>query len=306
MLEINVEGRLGNQMFQYATLRAMQEKKYSDKINMCFKNIERRKNVKDGWENALKYFDVKEFETLDEIHPSIIQKIVLKIYIKFWNKHRNSRIEEHNYEKRYIKILNFFGIYWLTQGYYDFKNSLAKNKLFFGYFESDKYFNNIREELLEEFTPKKEKLKKNEELYKAIENSNSVCVTIRRGDFIQINQVRDAALVCTEDYFYKAIEEMKKLVPEVKFFVFSDDIDWCKENMKFPKGTMYEDGTDPIWEKLRLMYSCKNFIISNSTFSWWAQYLSQNEKKIVIAPNKWRNYENKIEIYQDNWKVIDV
>ena len=97
---------------------------------------------------------------------------------------------------------------------------------------------------------------------------------------------------------------MNKLVKKPQYIVFSDDVEWCKNNMHFPKNTIYESGNDPIWEKIRLMYSCKHFIISNSTFSWWAQYLSNNKNKIVIAPKKWNNFEYSELIYDDKWILL--
>lgn len=201
--------------------------------------------------------------------------------------------------------MNKLGFFWLNQGYYKFKKSHWKNKEAIGCFESAQYFNNIKEKLQEEFTPIYEKLEKNYKLYSSIENSESVCITIRRGDFLA-DAFKNRFYVCTQAYFYKGIEYMQKHLKNPKFFVFSDDVEWCKNNMKFPEGTEFEDGTDPVWEKLRLMYSCKHFIISNSTFSWWAQYLSRNDEKIVVAPNRWRNGECKLGIYEDSWVKLNV
>jgi hypothetical protein len=149
-------------------------------------------------------------------------------------------------EIRYQKFLNFFGIYWLTQGYYDFPIKNIKNTILIGYFESAKYFEIIR-------------------------------------------------------------EQIKKKVKNPVFFTFSDDIEWVRNNMNFGDNTKiyYESGNDPVWEKLRLMYNCKHFVISNSTFSWWAQYLSRNKDKIVIAPSRWRNYDSVLGIYELHWILVE-
>ena len=97
---------------------------------------------------------------------------------------------------------------------------------------------------------------------------------------------------------------MTEKIKNPQYIVFSDDIEWCRTNMKFPTGTLYESGKDPIWEKIRLMYSCKNFIISNSTFSWWAQFLSRERNKIVIAPKQWNKFEYMDNIYNKKWILI--
>ena len=81
---------------------------------------------------------------------------------------------------------------------------------------------------------------------------------------------------------------------------------------QFPENEFYyESGNDSIEEKINMMTSFKNFIISNSTFSWWCQYLSRNDKKVVIAPSRWTNDSYKengevIDIYEDNWVLVDV
>ena len=87
------------------------------------------------------------------------------------------------------------------------------------------------------------------------------------------------------------MDEIKKYVENPTFIFFSDDIDWVRQNIKVDVPCYYESGSDPVWEKLRLMYSCKHFIISNSSFSWWAQYLGRYSGKFVISPDHW--YNNK-------------
>jgi hypothetical protein len=84
------------------------------------------------------------------------------------------------------------------------------------------------------------------------------------------------------------MKKIKEKVSQCIFVFFSDDVEWCKGTFQSDANNYYfESGSDPVWEKLRLMYSCKHFIISNSTFAWWAQFLGSNPKKIVIAPCRW-------------------
>ena len=89
-------------------------------------------------------------------------------------------------------------------------------------------------------------------LYEVI--TESICITIRRGDFVSNEEYKKNLYVCDEKYFYKSIDVIEKMVKNPVFFVFSDDIEWVKNNIKFPKNTIFETGDDPVWEKLRLMY----------------------------------------------------
>ncbi len=307
-------GRLGNQMFQYATMRAFQEENnIVEKFNMEFSNVRKNGSPEEGFINQLDCFKLNDEKyVIDEkIHISIWQKILLGIYfitykiIKVFSKKESYENNKQKYEAKIQKFYNKNGLYLYNFGYYDFKNSKSEDKLFIGYYEASKYFDKIKQQIQEEFTPKYPKIEKNLKLYDIIENTESVCISIRRGDFLS-NANKGVCYVCTPEYFNKAIEKIKEEVKEPRFIVFSDDVDWVRNNMNFPDGTEYEEGNDPIWEKLRLMYSCKHFVISNSSFSWWAQYLSRNEKKVVVAPNKWRNYGyDSKDIYMNNWILIN-
>lgn len=303
----NCQGRLGNQMFQYASsMGILKNQNIDEKIKMCFKDV-----YKMNFTNELQNFNLKHYEEVPKISLTPIQKCLL-FYIKinetimrvFSSNLTEFEKKRNRFDKRNANFLQKFGIYRIVDGYYEFKKIDNKNIFFSGSFESDKFFKNIRQDILEEFTPKFDRRECNKKLYDIIEKTNSVCVSIRRGDFLNAEN-KDKHFVCDKNYFKKAINEMNKYIDNPKYIIFSDDIKWCKENISFIEGAEFESGTDPVWEKLRLMYTCKNFIISNSTFSWWAQYLSRNENKIVIAPNKWKNIGTYEDIYQDNWILVD-
>lgn len=110
--------------------------------------------------------------------------------------------------------------------------------------------------------------------------------------------------VCNEEYFQRGIRYIRSRHKNATIFFFSDDIEWVKKNIKVEGPAYYESGKDTLWEKMLLMSSCKHFVISNSTFSWWAQYLSQNNDKIVVAPTRWRADDNRYEIRQKNWIIL--
>ncbi len=307
MLQKKMCGRLGNQMFQYAAIRSYMEINQKEDLVLSFNDLE-----KIGFKNELDDFNIIKYENKNTIQKDWIQKVLL-LYMDIVEKifriifiHNKIKYNKfcNLFEKKMKKILMKNGIYYINQGYERLKPSKKENKVFVGGFESSKYFDTIRNQILLEFTPKYEKLEKNIEMYEKIENTESVCVTIRRGDFLSKENIK-THYVCKRDYFERAILEIQRRIEKPKFFVFSDDIEWVKNNMQFPEGTVFEDGTDPVWEKLRLMYECKHFIISNSTFSWWAQYLSRNEKKLVIAPSRWKNTWQNKDIYMDNWILLD-
>ncbi len=153
-------------------------------------------------------------------------------------------------------------------------------------------------------TPKEGLLDCNKELYRIICERESVCVSIKRRSVIvpELSEIYGYDIA----YFYHAVDYIKERVENPVFIVFSDDIEWCKENFNPLVEIYYESGNDPIWEKVRLMSSCNHFIIHNSTFSWWAQHLSRNKDKIVVSPVKWMNRDDQpIDIYEDRFVYID-
>ena len=97
---------------------------------------------------------------------------------------------------------------------------------------------------------------------------------------------------------------MSKAFPDAVFIIFADDIKWAKQMLRNNEKFIFEEGEYDICEKIRLMSNCKHFIISNSSFSWWAQFLSSNRNKMVVSPNRWYNDKNDFRLLHPDWYKI--
>ncbi len=294
--------RLWNQFFQYAAIKSFKEKyNIKDDIVLDFSKLKNLWSYEEWFCDSLKDFNISDYKHW-KLRCSIVQKIIY-IYCKIFAYviFKDNKIKLHNWQLRNQNYINKLWIYFLTDWYYDFwLHKMFRDKIFFWNFESGKYFENIKDELYRCFTPKYDKLESNFELYDIIERYNSICVSVRCWDFFS-EEFKNHHLVCTPEYFNEAINKISKMVKDPVFIIFSDDINWCKNNLWLSdQSVYYETENNPVWEKLRLMYSCKHFIISNSTFSRWAQYLSRNEDKIVIAPKRRKNFP-----YREDW-VFDI
>lgn len=152
----------------------------------------------------------------------------------------------------------------------------------FGVFANYKYFSEI-EKYIKELYSFPEILDSSNLKYKEmIENSNSVSIHIRRGDYLEWG-----IETASESYYRKAIDYMQSKIEAVRFFVFTDDKNYVREkysnmhNMTIVEGNIGENS----FRDMQLMSMCKHNILANSTFSFWGDFLNKNTDKIVIAPN---------------------
>ncbi len=298
---LQLKGRLGNQMFRYAYLRSVRELReragIKDDIVLDVSEFE-GKNASGGWENSLQYFQILPYRTVQEKalyrDGKLWQKFLGKTYYALGKAGAKfGRPFQLWLQNLVHPLLSGAGLHFSLDNE-SFFNPFKDSDLYIdGSFENANFFSNVRKELLEEFTPKEPELSHNEELYKIIREEQSICISVRRGDFVKNKAFKGIYDVCDKDYFMKSLALAARLVEKPVFVFFSDDIEWVRQNLVLDQTEMkdipvcYERGDDPVWEKLRLMYSCKHFILSNSTFSWWAQYLSANPNKIVISPDRW-------------------
>lgn len=264
MVITRLSAGLGNQMFQYALGRRL-SLDWDDELvfdSSWFSNIKECETFRD--------LEINKFNVvLNEASRLDIDKANPGLFIKILKKVRG----------RFDR--NFF---------YSFqKNILKKRKyiLLDGYFQSYKYFDSIRDVLLGDFVLKKGYGLVAEEIKEEIEKQKqSVAIHVRRGDYAA--SCKDWNGLCSVEYYKKALAEIKKKYPNVKLFIFSDDIDWARENLQFDSPTSFVSCPElSAVEEMLLMSLCKHQIIANSTFSWWSAWLNQNEKKIIIAPSRW-------------------
>ena len=178
-----------------------------------------------------------------------------------------------------------------------------------GFFQSEKYFKGIEQLIRNDLRFRKDSFGEEGAIYEEqITKLNSVGLHIRRGDYLASNLHN----VCNMRYYAKSIAYAQDQLVSPHFFVFSDDIEWCSENLHIPNCSFVNiqaSRKNPIID-FQLMSLCKHNIISNSTFSWWAAWLNENHEKIVVAPKRWFNDESmNTQVLQDtipdDWVRMD-
>lgn len=298
---LRLDGGMGNQLFQYAFARTIQNK-YGGRIIFDLGAFSKR------YEFSLKRFvlndnvDYKNRSRLTLLSLIIIRKSarLIQLLIKTIIINRVRR----------TKLLSFLGIFIQedTRYYYHLYSTISPILFISGNWMSEKYFSSTKEILINEFRMNSEPSQINRTLIEKLKNCNSVAVHIRRGDYTNIEWA-DKLLVCDFSYFEKAMQKMNVELDNPVFYIFSnsrEDINWIKTNYKFSSRTVnYIDLNNTGAEDFRLMVNCKHFILSNSTFCWWASYLSEFGEKVVIAPRKWNNDVWDVsDIYLPNWQIV--
>ena len=160
-----------------------------------------------------------------------------------------------------------------------------------GYWQSEKYFLDIENVIRDEFTIGLEQDLQSRDIAEVINETNSVSIHVRRGDYVSNPITYRVHGVCGLDYYTRCIELIAEKARDPHFFVFSDDPAWVSENLRFDYPMIFVTHNCGIrdYEDLRLMNSCKHHIIANSSFSWWGAWLSNSPGKLVFAPKRWFN-----------------
>ena len=293
-LTIRLMGGLGNQMFEYAALRNLQLKdNCKGIIDLC--GITNKTHNVFGLDHCNISDDIK----IVNRQKGLKGKMVHLLYGFYWVFLSKSKLG-FKFWSSIQSYLNSIGIYCVPDGYIPLSDIQVDNNYMVGYFQSINYMQENKDIIKNELQITDKLEGKNLEIYNDIEKYNSVCIHVRRGDY-----VGSFFEVCDVNYYLNAIKLINAKIDDARFYVFSDDISWVKSNLGLTNVT-YIDWKNNQYQDLKLMSGCKNFIMSNSSFSYWAQFLSKNNDKVVIAPSKWFKNGKKIDIYEDNWNLINV
>ena len=204
-------------------------------------------------------------------------------------------------------ILTFLNLKVVDENFdYNFKSKfLLPSKYltyYFGGWHSEKYFLDVKQQLLKDFKFKSVEDGDNKMIIDSIKNSNSISIHIRRGDYLTAENYAMFGEVCNKGYYDKAISIINERVHDPHFFVFSNDFSWAERNLNFANVTYVKlnSGVNS-WKDMFLMTICKHNIIANSTFSWWGAWLNLNPQKLVICPNRFLNNDSQTDVYPDSW-----
>lgn len=265
MLVCKLQGGLGNQFFEYATGYALAKSR----------NCKMLLDISSFNVNKLRKFELGDY--------SITSSTISECMSAFLEKKMSL------YNKLHIGEKYRTGIEKVSHVYQDLSNA----RYLSGYYQHLDYFNNVRDELLREFTYDKDVLSDEERRFinewtEYINNNESVMIHVRRTDYLKHKDVYN---ILDESYYEASMRYIEEIIDNPVYIVFSDDIEWCKnqdifnkrENIKIVDSNEFNNPSID----MELMRVCKYFIIANSTYSWWGAYLSEKSRKVLIAPKNW-------------------
>lgn len=177
--------------------------------------------------------------------------------------------------------------------------NIGKNSYLFGYWQTEKYFKDYREDFLKMFTPNYDLSQTCKSLIEKVKNCNSVAVHVRRGDYVKLG-------ICLDTSYYRhAFDILNKRFEGLTYFVFSDDVEYAKHIFKGIKCNfkyVENESSNSTLDDFFVMKECKHIIMANSSYSWWAAWLNDNPNKVVIYP---KDKQSMSDFYPEEWIVVE-
>ncbi len=295
MIIVQLFGGLGNQMFQFASARALAHH-YNTELKIDTTLINDRAN----FFNKKRNFVFRNY-ALDvyALEAKRVEKNEIPLLRRKWGSGTISLLA--------YRGLSFFNkgrekSYHYNEHFFDLPNGTYME----GYWQHYRYFDSIKETIVKDFTLGYEPTNEWKSLRDEIKKEHSLVMFVRRADFLSN---RSASVAMTGDFYKQAFTLVSKKKLIKKMFVFSDDLTWCRENIDYGIDTIFVGssyaGTEFEGHMILMSYA-PNIIIPNSTFSWWSAYLPNNENKTVVASKQWNKVGSAEElgIYPPEWIIL--
>ena len=287
---IEIKGGLGNQMFQAALCIAFKEKGIPAAADLSFYNSGKQER-----DLALDFFPQMHLATANEreaarlrgygYHDSLLEKVRRRV------RPSTARIYQEDVRKGYQPEV------------FDQQDTYIS-----GYWQCEKYFAEYRDELLKRFCFPKLQDEACKKMRDQILNTETpVSLHVRRGDYLSSKYSEVYRDICTELYYQRAMSLMREEYSGCRFYVFSDDLSWCRTHLGGTDLTFIDcnSGKNSPYD-MYLMSICKHNIVANSSFSWWGAWLNQNKEKEVMAPERWFHHMDVTDQICDTWRRIPI
>lgn len=291
MIITSLKGGLGNQLFQYAAGRALALRIGHAKNAPVTLKLDTTGYGENNGIDTMRYYALLPFNIEAEIATGEeirALKYPFGIVSKGWRFFRTKVLRQFNINFRY--------------SIYSHKDPFYLD----GFFQTEKYFKDQEMEIHSDLTLRAPLSISATTILNEIKgHSKSVSLHVRRGDYVTDVKTNLVHGTCGPEYYRKAIELItQKIGTDVLIFVFSDDIEWVKNNLPLQHPAIYVSNPKIAdYEELRLMSLCSHNIIANSSFSWWGAWLNTNPDKVVIAPKRWvaKNERRFMDIIPPTW-----
>lgn len=291
MIILHLSGGLGNQMFQYAFGRANAKKLGADlKLELTNPTL----IIHNGFELE-RIFNIQASEATQADMQAVLGIYRYRLIRKVFKATSLSKI---------------FQSPCIEEPHFQFSPALLAipdNSYINGYWQSEKYFLEIENEIRSDFAFKLTMAQQNADVAKKVSKSNSVSLHVRRNDFANNSKINATHGLCSLEYYQAAIRYIAERVKQPYFFIFSDDAAWVKSNLKlnYPCDFVLHNQGAESFNDMRLMSLCKHHIIANSSFSWWGAWLNPRVEKIVVAPQQWFANETDVgDLIPKSWVTL--
>ena len=294
MIYSKITGGLGNQMFQYAAARAVSLKLDTPLL-----------------------LDTRNYSTY-KLHQGFELPFVFNIAAELACEHDLEKYLRCEKYKLFRKLLSCVGLKsqktskFMPEPYFQYWNEIENVEIccyLSGYWQSEKYFSSFKNQIRRDFEFRQPISDLNAAISDEILSVNAVSVHIRRGDYITNPRANSVHGVCSINYYDQAISFMVQKLTNPKFFIFSDDPLWVKNNLKtdFTCKFIAHNHVVESYNDMRLMSLCKHHIIANSSFSWWGAWLNPEPEKLIVAPQNWFSDPNidTNDLIPNDWKRLE-